>query len=90
MRRIRRLFHRRSRDRAVQLSPLEQFQNASKSAVFMIHNTISELKGINEAIEREEEAGRQKIREIEETNSCMAAQREGNSRIIAKFENLLE
>ena len=53
-RKLKHLIRRRKKQTEPQLTPLQSLQNASASAVFMITNTIAELKGINEAIEREQ------------------------------------
>lgn len=86
---LQRLIHRRRKTNEVPLSPLEQLQNASKSAVFMITNTISELCGINEAIEREQETNRVMIAKIEETNCSLEKIKTDNTKIVSNFESLL-
>lgn len=89
-RKLKHIFRRRKKQTEPQLTPLQSLQNASVSAVFMITNTIMELKGINEAIEREQEANTQRIREIEETQPALTETKTGNGKIIANFEALLQ
>lgn len=55
----------------------------------MITSTIAELKGINEAIEREQEANDQRIREIEETQTALEKTKTDNEHIVTNFEALL-
>ena len=88
-RKLKRLIRRRKKQTEPQLTPLQSLQNASASAVFMITNTIAELKGINEAIEREQEANNQRIREIEETQTALEKTKTDNDHIVTNFEALL-
>ncbi|MBO5969868.1 MAG: hypothetical protein J6S14_15380 [Clostridia bacterium] len=88
LRKLKRLIRRRKKNETV-LTPLEQLQNASRSAVFMITSTITELRGINEAIEREQETNRTRIAEIEETNNSLEKTKTDNAKVVSNFESLL-
>lgn len=88
-RKLKHLIRRRKKKTEPHLTPLQSLQNASASAVFMITSTIAELKGINEAIEREQEANTQRIREIEETQTALEKTKNDNGKIVTNFEALL-